>query len=544
MTTMKLNDFPGIPALVSECIDGTCRIPFGFQTTPDIDAWKRQSRLEAERDRPRDLIVDRMIAPAGNHLTEAVKQNLEALRDPSTLTVVTGQQVGLGGGPLLTLYKALTTVALARKMEKDSGVRTVPIFWMATSDHNLPEASQVYWIDLKNRLAGYKSVQQDNRIPVGIIKLNSIADELVSDIEQDLPDSEFKKDVLDALRESYTPDSTFADAFRSLAYRLLGETGLVMFDPEDIEVKRASCPFWEVALSNVDSLLDAIITRSDEIRNADYPLQALVESGRPAIYLHEDGVRRKIVLEGKQIRARSDIILARDVLQRIARENPESLSAGVTIRPMLQGWLLPTAAYVAGPHEMAYWAQLNTAFDILNIPKPAVVPRASITLIENKIRRGLEKFDLQPADFFGDIENLKERLITDHRDLKADEVFQTVDSHLVKAEKALLDMAREPEFNGLDQPISTAFRKINFHVEKLREKVRDRLHSQHGDTIAQIEKLSTHLFPANEPQERVITPIYFFVRYGTKLLRGLSAHILDAVGRHAFLDLEEMIDES
>ena len=544
MTTIELHDFPGIPEMVSECLDGTCRIPFGFAISTEVERWKQQSLIEAKRERPRDLIADRIAAGAGEQMTDAVRANIEALRDPGTMTVVTGQQVGLGGGPLLTLYKALTTVALARKMEQESGVRTVPVFWMATSDHNLIEASQVYWIDLKNSLTGYKSSQQDNRVPVGNIQLKSVAEDLLTSIEKDLPDSEFKQVILDALRSSYTHEHTFAEAFRALAYALLGETGLLMFDPEDLEVKKSSSPFWVEAMSNVDEVLAAIVSRSDEIRDANYPLQALVESSRPAIFHHEDGIRRKVVLEGKHIRARSDVILSREALVKIAEESPESLSAGVTFRPLMQGWLFPTGAYVAGPHEMAYWAQLNTAFESLNIPAPAVVPRASLTLVESKIRKGLNKFGLQPAQFFGDLDVLKERLITDERDEQTIETFKEVANHLVKAEKLLLDMTQEPDFSGLEDAVTTAFRKVHFHMEKLHERIRDRLHSHHGDTIAQVDKLSTHIFPAGQPQERVMTPIYYFVRYGMKLLHGLDKHILDAVGRHAFFDLEELIDES
>ncbi len=544
MNSIGLHEFPDVPQLVAEVVNRTGRVPFGYRVMPDAAFWEQKSEQEAKRDRPRDLLVDRMIAAAGERLTDASRQNLEALRSPTTLAVVTGQQVGLAGGPLLTLYKALTTIALARKMESESGVRTVPIFWMATSDHNLAEAAQVHWIDLHNRLAGYKAAQQDNHIPVGGISLGPIATEMLSAVRRDMPESEFKQDMLNALEECYTPKSTFTEAFRSLAYTLLGELGVVLFDPEDEQVKRASRPFWEDTVRDIDRLLAMMVDRSEEIRHAGYPLQAMVEPGRPALFVHEDGMRRKVVLEGKQIRARSDIILTHDELKKIAGESPESLSAGVTLRPLQQGWLLPTAAYVAGPHEMAYWSQLNTAFESAVIPAPAVVPRASLTLIENKVRRSLDKFELEPFEFFGDIEKLKERLVADQSEEHANQAFDTVDTHLMEAEQVLLALVEQPEFGGLDNLVSSAYRKIRYHVDKMREKVKDRLHQRHGDTLAHIEKLSTHIFPAARPQERVITPIYFFIRYGTKLLPALEERILEAVGRHVFFDVEELIDES
>lgn len=540
MKSIPLSRLPGTPAFVADALSGECPIDFGFPLEAKAENWIRQSALETKRKRPRNLIVDRILALGGELMPERARNNAEALRDPDTLAVVTGQQVGLAGGPLLTLYKALTTISIARRMEKQTGIRTVPVFWMATSDHNLAEASQIHWINLQNELTGFKDNRQQNREPVGSLKLGNLATEVIEALSKDMPETEFKGSVFNLLRSAYTPGSTFAEAFMKLGYSILGPMGLVMFDPEEPETKKAALPFWRSAAEFVDERLDDILKRSEEIEAAGYKLQVPIEHGRPAIFLHEEGKRRKIVLEGKFIRTRSDMKLDRDSLVKIAEERPQDLSAGVTLRPLLQGWLLPTAAYVAGPHEMAYWAQLNTAFDAAGIPKPAVIPRASMTLLEGKIKKKLRKFDLEPVKSFEGVDSISSTLIPKREDDISSRTFDEVKGLFGEAQEKCLELAKQPEFKGLEGTVETSFRKARYHMERLRDNFFERQDRRHSDTLKHIETITMHLLPAGQPQERVINSVYYFSRYGLGLLRSIERHTYNSIGTHVFLDLEEL----
>ncbi|GBE29439.1 hypothetical protein BMS3Bbin04_00451 [bacterium BMS3Bbin04] len=540
MEMLDLNEFPGIPPLVQDTLAGTARIDFGFRTYPDPAAWIEQSKAESEQNRPIAGIVEAIRAQYGPlPIPDIVSQNLVSLSQPGTMTVVTGQQVGLGGGPLLTLYKAMTTVALARRLETGTGVRTVPIFWMATSDHNLVETAQSHWLDINNNLTSYYSTIQGNRTPVGSLPLGAIADEFVNRITKDIPESEFSKHYLDLLCEAYTPDKTFAQAFRQLGNELLGPYGLIFLDPDDVQLKRLSAPFMKDAVAEVDDRLERIIERSKMIQASGYKTQVSVKSGRTSLFLLEDGQRRKIVLEEKAIQGHTDIKLSRSELARIAAETPENLSAGVTLRPILQSWMLPVGAYIAGPHEMAYWSQLKDAFSPLGIAKPAVVHRASFTLIEPKVRRWLDKYDLKPNDMFMGYDKLSEQVIADIGDDESEHIFTTMQNDLNSHERVLTDLTRGYDFSGIERSVDASFRKINFHVDKLRNTFSQRAKSRHSVLLKHVEQLSNHIFPGGTAQERVISPIYYLARYGNSLLDGLSENALSAVGRHSIVDLKE-----
>lgn len=542
MNRISLRQFPGVPALVAETLDGEAAIDFGFPTRAGDSAWREASARNAGTDRPRDRIADAIRAQNEPFSPpRPVLDNIEALAEPGTLAVVTGQQVGLAGGPMLTLYKAITAVALADDLQRSTGVRTVPVFWMATSDHNLQEAAQLHWIDLENRLAGTRDNTAGNRTPVGSLPLGERAHDVLHGLQSALPETEFSESYLRALRECYMPERTFADAFRDLGLRLLGRYGLVFFDPQDPAIKRISSPFLQRAVEEVDDRLERLAERSRAIERAGYRVQAPVEPGRPALFLLDDGRRRKIVLEGRSIRARTDIILSRDELFAIARDEPERLSAGVTLRPILQGWLIPTGAYVAGPHEMAYWAQLADAFDPLSVPKPAVIPRCSLTLIEPKVRRWLDRHGLHPADLFGDADELTGRLLASKRDGDADRALAALESDLARHRRNLFELAGNGEFKGLDQAVESSFSKLYYHVDRLRHSFAERSKRRHGDVIKHVEQLATHLAPAGRPQERVLSPFYYFVRYGDAFLAGLRGHCLDAAGGHGFVDIREWL---
>jgi bacillithiol biosynthesis cysteine-adding enzyme BshC len=312
-----------------------------------------------------------------------------------------------------------------------------------------------------------------------------------------------------------------------------------MFDPEDEGIKRATGSFWVQVAREVDERLQRLADRTDTIAQAGYNVQVPIEAGRPAIFVLEEGARRKVVLEGRAIRARSDMILSRDELIRIAKEEPERLSAGVTLRPLLQSWILPASAYVAGPHEMAYWAQMTEAFEPLGLPRPCVIPRASFTLLEGKIRRRLNKLGVEAERFFGDMDALYDELLEEHGDDDGDTVLEQVRDQVMETRSALEALTERPEFGGLENAVDAAYRKIGYQLEKLEGNFRDRLKRQHGDLLKHWEKLRVHLRPEGQPQERVISPHYYLTLYGERLLDTLLESCGDAIGRHGLLDLQE-----
>lgn len=538
LNTIPFNITPGLPALVSDVLEGTPVIDFGFQTKVDAEYWKRKSEEEAAANRTCTL-SDRLLAQSEDlDLSDTVRDNIKALAEPGTLAVVTGQQVGIGGGPLLTLYKALSTIAIANQLEKSSGVKTVPVFWMATSDHNLTEAAQMYWINMENKLVGLNINGQENRAPVGGLPLGSFATEMIDKLRNDLPESEYKPRIMHQLETCYRPEETFGRAFHRLGNRILGQLGLVLLNPEDPELKRACRPFWERVIDDTEDRLNRLKDRSTQISDAGYKVQAPVLPGRPAIFVLEDGVRRKVVLEGRAQMAQSDLILNHKELKKIAYDEPERISVGVTLRPLYQGYMLPVGAYVAGPHEVAYWAQLPDTFEPLGIPKPAVLHRAAMTLVEKKTKRRLSKLGIGLDAFFGDISQLTEDLIQERSEDKLGDLFNKIRMQGRECNITLLENC-SGEYTGLEPMVDASFKKIYYHIDKLENTFHHRMREKHSDVIRSIETLGVHLRPAGRMQERVISPNYYLARYGGKLLKTLVNAAEHYSEGHLILDLEE-----
>jgi len=412
---------------------------------------------------------------------------------------------------------------------------------MASSDHNLSEVTQTHWISSKGEITGFKAPQKVNRVPVGKIKLDQLADEVLEMIDNDYPDNDFKETIFSRLKDAYKSDSTFSTSFQKLAYSVLGKYGMIIVDPEDNELKKLSSSFWQNIISNLSDLIHSLQSRSQLIRDYDYEVQVLAEKGRPAIFVMENDIRRKVVLEGHSIRARSDIVQSIDELKILAAESPERLSAGVTFRPLLQGFLFPTGAYVAGPHEMAYWSQISELFDIVNISKPALVPRASFTLIEKKIRKRLDKYKLEEGEIFQNFNDLTNRLLTEKADKQTDELFSRFRDAIEENGLKLTELGNTAQYKGLDSHINLGLKKMIYQLDKLHNRFNNRLKLSNSDILEDLEKISTHLLPAGKPQERVINPFYYFVRYGDIIVKNILSHSEEAIGSHVFLDMEELI---
>ncbi len=540
MKTIPYPDYPGTPQLVAEALAGNARLEFGFPVNVDAAEWKKRSEEEARRDRPRKEVVAQLKKTAADVEYHANAQaNLDALAQPGTLAVVTGQQVGIAGGPLLTLYKALTAIAVARKLERESGVRTVPVFWMATSDHKFAEVGRAWWIDLKNELQEFKRDDPDNRRPCGSIELGDAATELLERLYEDLPESDFKPALMELLKTAYEPETTYGAAFHRLLANWLTRFGMVFLDAEDSGLKQLSRPFWKQTVEQTSERLALQIERSRALEAAGYTAQVPIQADRPALFLLDEGERRKIILSEHARRGRADVVLTTKELLRIADTEPERFSIGVTLRPHWQQWLLPAGAYVAGPHEMAYWSQLAGTFEPLDLPAPAVIHRAGFTLVEKKVRRKLDKLETEVGAFFGDLEELRDRLL---RAGMQGDVLASFTKVRAEAENCHRELSKQADgvYSGMEQQVTQTFEKIEYHLDKLEQQFKQRRKQADQALSGGFDTVTLHLRPDGVFQERRLSPVYYLARYGDTLLEGLLKAAERYDEGHLIADLEEL----
>jgi len=448
-------------------------------------------------------------------------QNIEMLRSSDCVAVLTGQQVGLFTGPLYTIYKALSAIRFAERLNS-FGVNTVPIFWMATEDHDFEEVSKAIGVG-KDRgpvSAEFKADDSHNAKPVGSIEFDESIKSVISEWFSALPKTEFSDDLSNDLAAIYSAGETFGSGFGRLLAKLFGKYGLIVFDPLDEKAKLLAAPIFEKAVERSDAIVDALRTRSDDLKSNGYHAQVLVEENYfPFFWIDREGKRVAIrrTGEGKYRIAGSRGELTKGQLLTTAREHPELLSPGVMLRPAVQDYLFPAIAYIGGSAEIAYFAQNSVVYDILDRPSTPIFHRQSFTIVEPKHARTLEKYNLGFGDLFAGFDSILPDVISRVIDPATPLVFAQVEEK-INTELNRLDQ----QLSGIDPTLAASLakrrQKIIYHIAVLRTKF-ERARIEKDETAnRRLRSLFTELYPHAALQERTINFFSFANMHGTQMI--------------------------
>jgi bacillithiol synthase len=482
---------------------------------------------------------NRRFAPGGV-LEAETEKNLERLA-AGAVAVVTGQQVGLFGGPAYSLYKATTAACYAAELTK-RGIGAIPVFWVATEDHDLAEINHAAF----NSRAGFSEFKleageaKEGR-RVGEIPLGEGIKALVVEVAEKL-EGEFAEEVAVALRESYTPTETYGSAFAKLLARLLRGRGIVFIDPLDVRLHRLSAGVYRRALDEADVLREALMARSKELEHNGFHAQVKVAPESTLLFYNVDGVREPLrAREGKFHAGRATFTA--EELHAAIEATPDAFTPNVLLRPIVQDTLLPTAAYVGGPAEVAYMAQAEVVYQRLLGRMTAILPRASFTVIDSTMDRILKKFDLDFRDVMRGRQHLRPKMEEKFLPAALAEKFDRDERGL----QELFAGYREPILKldaSLAGSLELAEQKILHQFSTLKAKAA-RAESMRGDVLDRKEKMIFDaLYPHHELQERTLSALPWLATYGPEFLDGLSqvAPIADALvhEKHGQFDLAHM----
>jgi bacillithiol synthase len=456
------------------------------------------------------------ILRAQNQLYNAspeTQKNLDRLAS-GAIAVVSGQQVGLFGGPAYAFYKGLSAIQAARELT-GKGIPAVPIFWMATEDHDVDEVRRVSWFH-EGALQQFelpKPAEAD--VPVGRICLgNEVRDLVVR--AQPLLGQTFG----DLLHETYLPEATYGSAFAALFARIFADHGLILLDPLDERLHRVAAPFLREALAQRDELNDLLLKRGKELERAGYEVQVKVTSHSTLLFFLEEGKRQVITAANSEFSSGS-LAMPRESWLRRIEASPEKFSPNALLRPVMQDFLLPTVAYFGGPAEIAYFAQSDVLYKKLLGRMPVLFPRADFTLIDPKAERILKKYHLDVEDVWAGSQTLRNRMYNSAVPKKLAREF---DSSLRQVEKSIEKLHKsvakvDPTIQGT---ISRAEKRIRYQIEKLRHKTGAAL-DRHEKLIAKHEAfLENLLFPQKDLQSRSLCFLPFLARWGSGGLHELQ----------------------
>ncbi len=449
-------------------------------------------------------------------------ENIARFRAGACATV-TGQQVGLFGGPAFALFKALTAVKLAAEATS-AGVDCVPIFWLATEDHDLEEVNRTAVISSEGVLQSLATPTRGvTDAPVGRIQFGHEVEQVVQQAAGLLGDSA----ICDLLKQSYRPGETLSTAFARLFTRLFADWGVILLDALDPELHVISEPIYRAAIENAASIDDLLLERGKHLEAAGYHQQVKVTPSSTLVFTFRDGARTPIHRRPNGSPNSFDFLIGderisqSDLLARISA-SPEQFSANVLLRPVLQDYLLPTLAYTGGSAEVAYFAQAAVVYEKLLGRVTPIIPRFSATLVEPKSDRLLERYGLTLPDLFHDSlrERLAERVLPaelqsafDGATANLEQCLGTLRNALAKLDATLVDAANR------------AGSKMQYQLEHLRasaaraEVRQSELLTRHADV------LKSMLYPNKTLQEREVGGIYFLAKYGSDLLQQLYGAI-------------------
>ena len=486
-----------------------------------IKLFKKRIELpEENRKRLKEIIKNQY---NNRECSDKTAENLSRLEAKNTLAVVTGQQLGILGGPLYTFYKIITALKLVNNLnERYDDYSFVPVFWLEGDDHDFEEVKSVNIIDEENNLrkVTYEDEipEEENKGSIGFLKLNSGINHFFDDLNNILRETEFKEEIFSKLRAFYSEGRTFKDAFRDLISWLFDDFGLIIFDPQDPEVKKLLTPVFRKEISDFRSHSEKLVNISARLEE-EYHAQVKV---RPInLFYHTDEGRYLIEPVENDFRLkRKRKKFSYDELQDLIMREPWRFSANVLLRPVCQDYLLPTAFYIGGPSEISYFAQVAPLYNIYQIEPPIIYPRSSVTLVEKNILSLLEKYELNLDDIFTEPEKLKNKIIEIISPNSLDDIFNDTSNEIELTYDRLKE--RLFEFDKTIADASTKYRQKTLHyLEELKEKAIDAQKKRHEVTLRQVDKLSTSLFPNSNLQERELNFIFFAYRYGIIIITRL-----------------------
>jgi bacillithiol biosynthesis cysteine-adding enzyme BshC len=462
---------------------------------------------------------------------ESAAKRLRSFLDDRGFVVTTGQQPGLLGGPLYGLYKGLTAAALARRMETLLGRPVLPVFWIASEDHDWDEARSTHVIDVGNDLQEISLPPGEPGLDRPLYQTPAGPEvlEALNRFQALMPDTEFLPHWKELLDRAYQPELSLAESYQEVLEALLGPSGVFLVQSHHPELKARALPILLQELRESEAREAAQQVNAASIEAAGFGLQVPLIPQATNVFVQGETRRERVFRDGAGFRLRgSERKVSYEELEALGTEAPWRLSPNVLLRPVVESVLFPTLSYVAGPGETSYLPQTAPVFAGLGIEMPVIHPRVSLTVIETKIDKVLIKFDLSLDDLDVPPQELAGKLARENIPEDIQAALATLRQSLGAGAQALADSVSrlDPTLSGPAQ----AFRKQSFGLlTDVERKIVQSLKRENETTLSQVAKAQAHLFPTGQPQERIFNPFYYLIRYDQGFLTELQRHAEEAV---------------
>ena len=518
---LPFTQIPHTSRLFLDYLSYTASVRGMYPRSPIFSEWVKEESQRVAYDASRRAKVSEILERQNRAWGASAKAlaNIERFRR-GALAAVTGQQVGLFGGPLFSIFKALTAVKLAEQATA-AGVDCVPVFWLATEDHDLAEVNHVALVSEHELPEPFVVESQGvSDAPVGAVKFGAEIEAVVERAATLLGDSE----VTTWLRQAYRPGETLGSAFALLFTRLFADWGVILLDPAEKDFHDLAKPLFRAAIERASELDEALLGRGKALEAAGYHQQVKVTSATTLLFEVKNGSRtvvrrRNNGASGGEFAVGEERISPKELVDQI-EQAPEKFSPNVLFRPVVQDYLLPTLVYTGGSAEVAYFAQAAVVYEKLLGRVTPILPRFSATLLEAKAERILTRYQLGLPEVLQGTEKVREAIAA--RSLPSDlqarfsEAYASAEQSMAAVRDAIgkLDATL---IRAADRARMSMWNQINrLHRRASRaELLRNEVITRHADALIHA------LFPHKALQEREVAGVSFVARYGPELLVNL-----------------------
>lgn len=531
MKSIEFDKVPGISRLFVDFLSGK---PFFNERFPLnemlFDAETKLNEI-ANRNSTRSIVSEVIRnTMAGIDLTYSQKTNLDLYSQPNTLAVVTGQQAGFLGGPLYGLLKAHSAASLAEKLSsRYLSLNFVPVFWVEDNDHDNLEASLVHIYDSEYKPTSVtcdKSSVKDNLTSVSELVFGSDISGIIDEVLSLLPENENKQNISSLLRKIYIAGKNWSGAFVELFSYLLGNHGVLFVSSAGLRKAGLFAGLVQKELNQPGLSNSLIESENNLLAENGYHIQA--KSSEINLFFHENGKRLKIN-SSKNSNHNWNVgnnEYSNDELIQLGNTSPELFSPKVLLRPVFQDSLLPTAAYIGGPSEIAYCCQIKSLYKHFGINQPAFYPRHSATFLSKKIDRILEKEKREPNYFwtkFADIETeISKSLSSEKIEKLFNSIYLDTKDNLHKIEELA-----ESFDEGVLRSAQASGHKVISEIEIIFKKLTSANKKKYSEIFARYKSASDYIFPHSTLQERIISPISIISIIGFELLNDICIKLTE-----------------
>lgn len=468
---------------------------------------------------------------------DAVMTSLRLLAQPGTLVITGGQQSGLFTGPLLVVYKAMTTILAAKEAGERLGRPVVPLFWIAGEDHDWDEVNHTYVLNRAQEISRIK-IEKSVEVRASVSDLKIEAESWLQSVEQLdglLQESEFKPQIMEFVRESSLDASNMTDAFAKLMGSLFGKFGLILLDSADPALRRLEQPMFSSLIMQNDELEAAYLSAASDITASGYELQADVTPGNANLFYIHEGARLLLHKKDGLFSDRKGVVsFSREELLDILNDHPERFSNNVLTRPLMQDYVLPVLATVLGQGELSYWAIPRQAFETIGGQMPLIIPRMSFTLVEGTLHKHMDKYQLTFEDVHQGLHDKRQQWLATQDELELGRRFEETKATFLAMYEPLIEQLGSIQ-SGLLKLGNNNKDKIIDQITFLEGKAQDAMEKQNEAALRQWERIEQSLMPLGKLQERVYNIMYYMNRYGPAWLDELMTIPADYSGTHRMI---------